>query len=450
MFDFKKITNKKVLYIFTLSILIMIPFFKNLSYFLERISLLNNYDSINPAIVLYISIPFLIFIYLYNIIKNKRELDIYDYLFYIIIIVGIIVSIFAINPRISFFGKSYRREGFLSLLGYYLLFINWKVEGNKEDIKKILKIIVIIAVINSIYALLQVYTPFNFILRYAPAGYIASGLCGNPNFFGSLIVTAIGLVSAYHLINKKITIKNIIVLILLYISLINSQSTGPFIAYVVTLVFLLVYLLIKKKLILKNLVCLVLLFILVFYPIKFINSKAFSNKRCEICDFTNTVIGNEEEITSGYSPTTKRLTIWKNSLAIAFNNPIIGVGYDNLHYEYHKDIEFDKIVVEIGGQEETKEDINESSKVTKIVDNAHNVYLHTFATSGLLGLIPYLLLCLLVFIKGLKTKDNLKIILLGGFVSYSVQAFGNISVIQVAPIYYIIMGLLLSNDYNKA
>ena len=75
-----------------------------------------------------------------------------------------------------------------------------------------------------------------------------------------------------------------------------------------------VYLLIKKKLILKNLVCLVLLFILVFYPIKFINSKAFSNKRCEICDFTNTVIGNEEEITSGYSPTTKRLTIWKNSL----------------------------------------------------------------------------------------------------------------------------------------
>lgn len=239
-------------------------------------------------------------------------------------------------------------------------------------------------------------------------------------------------------------------MILLYISLINSQSTGPFIAYVVTIVFLLVYLLIKKKLILKNLVCLVLLFILVFYPIKFINSKAFSNKRCEICDFTNTVIGNEEEITSGYSPTTKRLTIWKNSLAIAFNNPIIGVGYDNLHYEYHKDIEFDKIVVEIGGQEETKEDINESPKVTKIVDNAHNVYLHTFATSGLLGLIPYLLLCLLVFIKGLKTKDNLKIILLGGFVSYSVQAFGNISVIQVAPIYYIIMGLLLSKDYNKA
>ena len=79
-----------------------------------------------------------------------------------------------------------------------------------------------------------------------------------------------------------------------------------------------------------------------------------------------------------------------------------------------------------------------------IVDNAHNVYLHTAASTGLLGLIPYLLLCLFVFIKGLKFKNKLGILLLSGFVAYSIQAFANISVIQVAPIYYIIMGLILS------
>ena len=44
----------------------------------------------------------------------------------------------------------------------------------------------------------------------------------------------------------------------------------------------------------------------------------------------------------------------------------------------------------------------------------------------------------------LKTKDNLTITLLGGFVAYSIQAFANISVIHVAPIYYIIIGLILS------
>ena len=85
-------------------------------------------------------------------------------------------------------------------------------------------------------------------------------------------------------------------------------------------------------------------------------------------------------------------------------------------------------------------------KYPEITDNAHNIYLHTLVSSGLLGLIPYLILCLLVFIKGLKTKSNLMMILLGGFVAYSIQAFANISVIQVAPIYYIIMGLMLIKE----
>ena len=61
-------------------------------------------------------------------------------------------------------------------------------------------------------------------------------------------------------------------------------------------------------------------------------------------------------------------------------------------------------------------------------------------------MIPYLILCLLTFIRGLKTKDNLVILLLGGFVAYSIQAFANISVLQVAPIYYVIIGLILSID----
>ena len=65
-------------------------------------------------------------------------------------------------------------------------------------------------------------------------------------------------------------------------------------------------------------------------------------------------------------------------------------------------------------------------------------------STGILGLIPYLGLCLLTFIKGLKLKNKLGILLLSGFVAYSIQAFANINVIQVAPIYYVIIGLILS------
>ena len=42
------------------------------------------------------------------------------------------------DKMLSIFGKDFRHEGFLSILSYYLLFVNWKENGNSEDIKKFL------------------------------------------------------------------------------------------------------------------------------------------------------------------------------------------------------------------------------------------------------------------------------------------------------------------------
>ena len=200
----EKITNKRILTILTLCILIMGPLLKFFSMNLEMFGLINNYDFINPAIILYVSVPFLVFIYIKDILDKKRKLDIYDYLFYILVFIGIISCIFSMDKILSIFGKDFRHEGFLSILSYYLLFVNWKENGNSEDIKKFLKFLVIIAVVNSIYALFQLYTNFDFVLTYTDYdGKMASGMCGNPNFFGSLIVTVLAIVTCNFLIDKE-------------------------------------------------------------------------------------------------------------------------------------------------------------------------------------------------------------------------------------------------------
>ena len=229
----KKITDKRILYIFTLCIIVFLPILKQSSFYFVRYNIIKNHDAINPAIVLYISIPFLIYIYIKNIIKTKRKLDIYDYLFYFLIFAGIIATLFSINKEISLFGKAYRHEGLLTMLSYYLLFITWKVEGNKKDVEILLKVILGMAVLNSIYGLLQLYTKSKLILRFTIAPTMASGICGNPNFFGSLIVTALGIIIPKFLIDKKISIKDILLLILFFISLINAQSLGPFLTFIV-------------------------------------------------------------------------------------------------------------------------------------------------------------------------------------------------------------------------
>lgn len=443
----KRMTDKSILYIFTFLILVFLPILKQSSFYLVKFDVIKNYDSINPAYVLYFSIPFLIYVYIKNIIKSDRDFDIYDYIFFALVLASFIASLFAIDSDISWFGKEYRHEGFFTVLCYYLLFITWKVEGNKEDIKRIINVLIIIGIINSIYALFQLYTPFKFVLRYTTDIDMVAGICGNPNFFGSLIVTVLSIVTVIFLIENKISIKNILLLILFFISLINSQSTGPFITYLIVILFFIIYLLIKKKTFAKNIIYLILMLIITCFSVLIINKQVFNIEKCEICDFVNifksddsTVVNDEIPIYNTYTVSNGRIDLWKKSLEIVKNNTINGVGYDNFHLAYYKDINLSTVTfTSVDGV------IKAVPKYPEIFDNAHNVYLHTLISSGLLGFVPYILLCLFTFIKGLKTKDNLVMLIFGGFVAYSIQAFGNINVLQVTPIYYVIIGLILSS-----
>ena len=442
----KKITDKKILYIFTLCIIVFLPILKQLSFYLVKYNIINNYDAINPAYVLYISIPFFIYIYIKNIIKTKRKLDIYDYLFYGLTIIGILASIFSIDYKIAFLGKAYRHEGFFTVFSYYLLFITWKVEGNKNDVKRIINIFLIMAIINSIYGLMQLYTPFKFILRYTPDKQMMSGISGNPNFFGSMIVTVLSIITTKFLIEKNVSIKQVFIIILLFISLIDCQSTGPFIAFAITIIFLIICLIIRKKLILKQLIYLLIICILTYLSIFHINKNLYKIERCEMCDLNNIIkdtnIVNQSNVNNKNDISNGRIDIWKSSLKIVKDNALNGVGYDNFHLAYYKGVNFSEVYfVSSDGQ------MKAYPKYAEIVDNAHNVYLHTLVSTGLLGLIPYLFLCLFTFIRGVKSKENLVIMLLGGFIAYSIQAFANINVLQVAPMYYIIMGLILSQKH---
>lgn len=445
----KKITDRKILYFVTFCILFLVQLIKQTSFYLQNVGIISDYDSVKSVYILYFCIPFLIFLYIKNLIKLDRDLDIYDYIFFALTVGGIVVSLFSIDVKMSFFGKEYRHEGYFALLTYYLLFINWRVLGKKEDVNKVINMITIVGVINAVYAVMQVYFNFKFILWFTIGKEMATGLCGNPNFFGSLMVTILSIITSRFLINKDIKKLDILLIILFFFSLINCQSLGPFLAYVITLIFLIIYLFIKKKQLLKNIFYLIIILTSVYAFTYILNNEILHFGKCDTCDFakaisninTQNVTVNESGLSiNGYVLDSGRMAIWKNSFRVAKNNLINGVGYDNLYLAYYEGYDLNEVLFVTGEDGQIKA----VRRFPTIVDNAHNVYLHSLASSGLIGLLPYLLLCLLTFIEGLRSKNNLMIILLGGFVAYSIQAFANLSVIQVAPIYYIIIGLMLS------
>lgn len=438
-----KLDDKKILNIFTMCIVIVLPIIYMISFYLKDYKIIRDYDSIRPTIVFYISIPFLIYTYIKDIKDRKRKLDKFDYLFFILVIIGIISVIFSIHKPTAIFGKPHRREGFLSVLTYYLLFINWKNYGTKKDIKRYIKIFSIIAIVNSIYGLLQIYSHFKFI--HSGHYLSASGFCGHPNFFGSLIVTILSIITANFLIENKKNIKKIFIIILLFIALINAQSTGPFMTYIITLIFIIVYLCIKKKIVLKNIFILLAILIPIYISIYSLNKYVYKYDRCELCDVKNNIENNNistsvEKIANG------RIKIWKNTIEVIKKYPITGVGFDNLVLAYPNPKMDNSVsfVIEDGVVKRIP------SKKYIVIDNAHNVYLHTFASTGIFGILTYLILLLFTFITGLKSEDKGVMILLCGFVAYSIQAFANISVITVAPIYYIMIGLILSDIKTKS
>ena len=128
----------------------------------------------------------------------------------------------------------------------------------------------------------------------------------------------------------------------------------------------------------------------------------------------NDIITNKENNNFGNG----RIRLWKNLIPYAKEYLFVGAGIDNIGVIYKDDwLNYDK---------------------------AHNIYLQMLITDGVFALIFYCILCLTLFIKGLKLKSPFYIALYIAFIGYSIQAFANISVIDVAPYFYIIWGILIS------
>ena len=121
-----------------------------------------------------------------------------------------------------------------------------------------------------------------------------------------------------------------------------------------------------------------------------------------------------------------RMFIWRNSIKVVPENISYGVGVDNFYYAF-------------GDKPLTRKN--------KFYDKAHNEYLQILVCEGLYALLAYLLFIGIITIKGIKYSfKNNKLYLIIPVIGYIIQAFFNISVIEVAPIFYICLGLCSNRE----
>ena len=84
-------------------------------------------------------------------------------------------------------------------------------------------------------------------------------------------------------------------------------------------------------------------------------------------------------------------------------------------------------------------------------DKAHNEYLHIAATNGIPALGIYLVFLGLIIMPRISImfKDKITFIFLLCIFSYLVQAFFNISTIGVAPLFWMILGLIDNTCFKE-
>ena len=407
-------------------IMVAIPYGK-LIYYILYLTHLSRGDK--HIYVLWFMIPVLLILYIIGFIKKKDKFNYLDIINILLIVLAGISTIFALRVKTAIWGEINRYEGLFSLVAYYLIFLNAKSIKDEEDKKFLLKVFIYIALFQVIYSILQVYTNFRMIKRFS-ISYLAMGLCANPNFLSSYMSMLVILTATLYIKNNK---KGYLILAIIFnIGLVLAQSSGPFLAVAMTLIFIMCYF--HKKECTKRTIIVILALIACFVVTNttslYVQEKVYKKEILSQYNIARELVDTSDKIAnaSDNKETLKRLgngrlEIWMKLLPKVKKYWLVGAGLDNIAYIYPQ-----------------------SGYV--IYDKAHNVYLQILLTNGLPALVLYCALCLIVFIKGFKLKnDDVALYML--FVVYSIQAFVNISVVDVAPYFFLFFGLLSSNFNTK-
>ena len=410
-------------------IILNIIYITTASYF-YRLGTLSYKDFSKTYIILLIlNILVLITLFIIRKIKNKKlNFNILDiFLLFILLFSGISV-VFAINRNVAIFGMPGRYEGILQILYYFsLYFLSTYV--NEKHKKKIIYTIILCGIANLIYAVFQILKIGNTIRIYRNGKIWATGLTTNPGFFATYMLLCMSYVLGLFIDENNFIYKLIYgsLIFIFMIGLLISNAMSTVVGLIIVLIYILIYIIKNKKY--KEIISIILILTTATVFIYKANLTTLIEDIDQTTNETKEIVkGNLDD---GYG--THRLFIWKNTLKIVPKNIINGVGIDNFYYAFG-----DKPI----------------ARGIWFFDKAHNEYLQILITEGIFAIISYLLLYGWIVIKGIKNSyKNKEIHLLLPVIGYLIQAFFNISVIEVAPFFYISLGLLvdrgISNEKSK-
>lgn len=382
----------------------------------------------------YLSIYGIIFLIIYIISKIKNfKFSKLEIILIIMIILSCLSLINAIDLDTTLYGKMNRREGLFVWLTYYLIALNCINIKNKKYLKIIIYFICLYSFINIFYGLFQVGLLKTNLFIVKNSWYCARGLLGNSMFFGTLMNIFYGIILGLFL-KCKLSYKKIVLYILLFIASLGIVLSGAMSAifalgsiYLICLIQIIISIFKKEK---NSILCLIFLIVSIIsfglvYKCYSLYDSHLTKDLVEFKGETNSLSQGKIDDSFG----TGRFYIWRKTIEKIKDAPITGYGIDNFRLVFNSKL---------------------LDSHNLIVDKAHNDYLQKSLCEGIISGVVFVIFLLIIFFKlFFKKLSPIYYGLFLAFTSYSIQAFFNISVTRVAPIYFIIIGLLIGKIYEK-
>lgn len=337
-------------------------------------------------------------------------------------------TIFAINPGLALMGNKNRNEGLLMFFVYILLFIMAAKYINLTN--KRIDILLLVSCLMAIYSIVEFYQidPLQVYLIRSVKYDQAMSFLGNRNFLSSYIILFIGVATLLYIFKGKI--KYLIVSSILFASLLCTLTRSGWVGFAVMLLFAAI-IMFKKRELRKRFLAILLSFCVIFMILDFTTDNSISSRFSSMTSDAGRLLNGD---TSDLG--TSRSDIWKMVIKSIKMHPIMGGGLDSLQLRLVRDV--------------PKDNENLIVKSNQIIDKAHNEFLELWASGGFFAFFFYVILLVVIYkniIRNIKeSKYKVMFICLTG---YLVQSLFNISVIGVAPLYWIFLGTIVNSYRNR-
>lgn len=358
-------------------------------------------------------------------LRTKIELDEKFFLIYILYVLA--ATFFALNKEVAIFGSTYRKDGLLVLLIYFLVFLIAK--RAKKTSKLALNLSLASSVFIALFAISQFFKFDPEFLRVYSGSWdgVAFSLFGNPNFLSSYLVIIIPISLYYYIEQEKLY--GIVSFSILFLALLCTNTRGGWLAILISIILYFIMTIKKAKKYKKRwfIVFLVIIFILMFflYATNFQFLKRFVSP---IVDLKELVVNKD------MSAGSNRVYVWDKTIKLIKEKPIFGYGLDNMYIAM--DMKYRDIITNDFGR-------------YRNWDKAHNEYLNIAVSSGIPSLLIYLSFIFIIIYNGINNmkRSSLHRALFISLITYLIQAFFNIEMLTVFYLFMAFAGLLSSKRH---